>query len=121
MTVSADDERAFWENPYASPAQNNNGPGVATNNLLPFVDHLSEADLVLQKQNDGKRNGTLHKRDMDLPVASPNRRPGDGGNPNENPAPARAAEPQKPVIHDPVLARAVDLIKGLAVVRQSRH
>ena len=120
VTVSADDERAFWENPYASPAQNNNGPGVATNNLLPFVDHLSEADLVLQKQNDGKRNGTLHKRDMDLPVANPIRRPGDGGNPNENPALARAAEPQKPVIRDPVLARAVDLIKGLAVVHQSR-
>jgi len=120
VTVSADDERAFWENPYASPAQNNNGPGVATNNLLPFVDHLSEADLVLQKQNDGKRNGTLHLRDMDFPMASPIRRPGDGGNPNENPAPARAAEPQKPVIRDPVLARAVDLIKGLAVVRQSR-
>ncbi len=120
VAVSADDERAFWENPYASPAQNNNGPGVATNNLLPFVDHLSEADLVLQKQNDGKRNGTLHLRDMDFPVASPIRRPGDSGNPNENPAPARAAEPQKPVIRDPVLARAVDLIKGLAVVRQSR-
>jgi len=120
VTVSADDERAFWENPYASPAQDNNGPGVATNNLLPFVDHLSEADLVLQKQNDGKHNGTLHLRDMDFPMASPIRRPGDGGNPNENPAPARAAEPQKPVIRDPVLARAVDLIKGLAVVRQSR-
>ena len=27
------------------------------------------------------------------------------------------AGPPKPVIHDPVLARAVDLIKGLAVVR----
>jgi hypothetical protein len=27
--------------------------------------------------------------------------------------------PQKPFIRDPVLARAVDLIKGLAVVRAS--
>ena len=35
-------------------------------------------------------------------------------------APARAAEPQKPVIRDPVLARAVDLIKVLAIVRESR-
>jgi hypothetical protein len=118
VTVSADDERAFWENPYASLAQNNS-PGVATNNLLPFVDRISEAELVLQKQNDGKHNGALHMRDMDLPVASPIHRPGDSGNPNENPAPARAAEPQKPVIRDPVLARAVDLIKGLAVVHQS--
>ena len=30
------------------------------------------------------------------------------------------AEPQQPFIRDPVLARAVDLIKALAVVRQSR-
>jgi hypothetical protein len=58
--------------------------------------------------------------DMDLPGAGPIRKQGDGGNTNENPAPARAAEPQKPVMRDPVLARAVDLIKGLAVVHQSR-
>ena len=122
VTVSADDERAFWENPYASPAQNNNSSGVATNNLLPFVDRISEADLVLQKQNDGKHTGALHMRDMDLPGAGSIYiyKQGDGGNTNENPAPARAAEPQKPVLRDPVLARAVDLIKGLAIVHQSR-
>jgi hypothetical protein len=31
----------------------------------------------------------------------------------------REAEPEKPVVHDPVLARALDLLKGLAVVRRS--
>ena len=35
-------------------------------------------------------------------------------------APSRAAEPQKPFIRDPVLARAVDLIKALAVVAAGR-
>ena len=34
--------------------------------------------------------------------------------------PARPAEPEKPLLRDPVLARSVDLIKALAVVRQSR-
>ncbi len=92
VAVSADDERAFWENPYASPAQNHRDAGVATNNLLPPVDRTSEADLVRAKHN--------------------------GGDTNKNAAPARAAEPSKPVIRDPVLARAVDLIKGLAVVRK---
>jgi len=123
VTVSADDERAFWENPYASPAQNNNSPGVATNNLLPFMDRISEADLVLQKQHDGKTIGTseFHTRDMDLPGPRLIRRPGGDNAGDEDSAPARAAEPQKPVIRDPVLARAVDLIKGLAVVHQSRH
>jgi hypothetical protein len=120
VTVSADDERAFWENPYASPVQNNS-PGVATNNLLPFVDRISEAELVLQKQHDGKTIGTseFHTRDMDLPGPRLIRRPSGNNAGDEDSAPSRAAEPQKPVIRDPVLARAVDLIKGLAVVHQS--
>ena len=29
------------------------------------------------------------------------------------------SEPEQPVVHDPALARALDLLKGLAVVRQS--
>ncbi|MBC8097560.1 MAG: hypothetical protein H7Y43_17280 [Akkermansiaceae bacterium] len=33
---------------------------------------------------------------------------------------AREFEPEKPVVNDPALARALDLLKGLAVVRQSR-
>jgi hypothetical protein len=32
----------------------------------------------------------------------------------------RGDEPEKPVVRDPVLARALDILKGLAVVRQSR-
>jgi hypothetical protein len=31
----------------------------------------------------------------------------------------RSNEPEKPVVHDPALARALDLLKGLAVVRRS--
>ncbi len=33
---------------------------------------------------------------------------------------AREPEPEQPVVSDPALARALDLLKGLAVVRQSR-
>jgi hypothetical protein len=39
---------------------------------------------------------------------------------NPNPPP-KAVEPSKPVVQDPVLARALDLLKGLAVVRKSRQ
>ena len=35
-------------------------------------------------------------------------------------SPSREAEPDKPMIRDPALARALDLLKGLAVVRQTR-
>jgi hypothetical protein len=34
--------------------------------------------------------------------------------------PAHKTEPEKPLVQDPVLARALDLLKGLAVVRQAR-
>jgi len=94
VAIGAEDERALMVNPYAAPALNGTNTPAATNNLLPFVDHTSEADLVRAKIKDGDEFEPV-------PVQ-------------------RASEPQKPFIRDPVLARAVDLIKGLAVVRASR-
>ena len=32
----------------------------------------------------------------------------------------REPEPEKPLVSDPALARALDLLKGLALVRQSQ-
>jgi hypothetical protein len=94
VDVKIKDEKKFLENPYAalSPGQTNATPD--TNNFSAFIDHTSEADLVREKIKDGDQD--------------------------ENSTPAPPAEPQKPYIHDPVLARAVDLIKGLAVIRRSR-
>jgi hypothetical protein len=93
VKASPDDERALMEDPYAAQAPNETNSPAATNNLLPFVDHTSEADLVRAKIKDGDE-------DENLPME-------------------RITEPQKPFIRDPVLARAVDLIKGLAIVRAS--
>lgn len=86
------DEKKFFENPYAAPATNGVASLPGTNDFLPWVDHTSEADLVRAKIKDGDEF--------------------------ENPPPPHAAGTQKPVIRDPVLARAVDLIKGLAIVRE---
>ena len=94
VTVGVDDERAFFKNPYAALAQSLTNSSPVTNNFSPFIDHTSEADLVRAKIKDGEQD--------------------------EDSRPERPAEPQKPFIHDPVLARAVDLLKALAVVRQSR-
>ena len=89
VKIGLEDERALMENPYATP-DTTNSP-AATNNLLPFVDYTSEADLVRAKIKDGDQI--------------------------ENPPPPRKTAPPKPFIRDPVLARAVDLIRGLAIVR----
>ena len=90
VAIGAEDERAFMENPYAAPVPDDTNSPAVTNNLLPFVNHTSEADLVRAKIKDGDE-------DESLPTARQTERP-------------------KPFIRDPVLARAVDLIKGLAIV-----
>jgi hypothetical protein len=93
VKVKIADEKKYLENPYAALAQSETNSNMGTNNYSPFIDHTSEADLVREKIKDGEQD--------------------------EDSMPERPAEPQKPFIHDPVLARAVDLIKALAVVRQS--
>ena len=93
VALGPGDEHTFVNDPYSTPAPSETNRPAATNNLLPFVDHTSEADLVRAKVKDGD--------EAEL-----------------NPAEVRPAPP-RPFIRDPVLARAVDLIKGLAVVRRS--
>jgi hypothetical protein len=93
VSINVATEKSFLENPYGTLAQDETNAAAVSNNFLPFVDHTSEADLVREKIKDG---------DEDEGSAS------------------RPVEPNKPFIRDPVLARAVDLIKALAVVRQSR-
>jgi hypothetical protein len=93
VAAGPEDERILMQNPYTVLVANDTNAPPATNNLLPFLDHTSEADLVRAKVKDGE---------------------------GFEPVPAeRAAEPQKPFLRDPVLARAVDLIKGLAIVGHS--
>ena len=95
VAVKTADEKKFLENPYAAPAAGETNASAATNvNLSTFIDHTSEADLVREKIKDGDQD--------------------------EDSMPARPAEPQKPYLRDPALARAVDLIKALAMVRQPR-
>jgi hypothetical protein len=94
VTVKAGDEKKFLENPYATLLPGETNSSAVTNDFSQFIDHTSEAELVRAKIKDGDED--------------------------ENSAPAARPTPAKPVIRDPVLARAVDLIQGLAVVRQSR-
>jgi len=94
VTVKPDDEKMFFENPFGTLAQDETNSAASTNSFISFVDHTTEADLVREKIKDGDQA--------------------------ENSEPPHASEPQKTFIRDPVLARAVDLIKGLAIVRQTR-
>ena len=89
IMVKPEDEKTYLTNAFAvlpPPSA-----ALTTNDVLPFVDHTSEADLVRARVKDGT---------------------------GFEPAPAEGAPPPAPsFIRDPVLGRALDLIKGLAVVR----
>jgi C-terminal processing protease CtpA/Prc len=92
IVVKLEDEKTYLTNAFAilpPPAF----VGGATNDLLPLVDHTSEADLVRAKVKDGAE-------------LEPTQQEG-------------APPPTPSYIRDPALARAVDLIKGLAIVQAS--
>lgn len=94
LSVSADDERKFQENPCAPPVTSQSAVFSDTNNLFAMVDHTSEAELVSKHIKDGEEDGDSMLQ------------------PEPVPAP--------PAIRDPALARAVDLLKALAVLHKSR-
>lgn len=115
MAVDAGQERTWFENPYGTLPQNIDSAPTVSNRFLPFVDHTSEADLVRQRQKDGKSlTVTLP------PLNTPARIKSEDTDSDDDSTPAESAKPQKPVLRDPVLARGVDLVKGLAVVREAR-
>lgn len=95
VNVPAAEEKVYWNDPFAlvtiAPASINSSAG-ATNRITRRV-RTSEADLVRAR-----------KQGLDL---------------DEESARPREPEPEAPVIRDPVLGRAVDLLKGLAVVRRT--
>jgi hypothetical protein len=95
VTVAPEDEKNYLENPFGTSPPTGKNSTEMTTNLLPFVDHTSEADLVRERLRSGGADAT--------------------------PQTAPVAEPPKPFIHDPVLARGVDFIKGLAILQQVKN
>jgi hypothetical protein len=99
VAVTAEEERAYMEDAYAVLPRTNLASGIFASvegtNRPVRRPRISEADLVRER-----REGT----NLNL----------------ENFTAVRDREPEKPLIRDPVLARAVDLLKGLAVVRRAR-
>lgn len=101
VEVSADDERGYYADAYrvigrtdlTSGAGLLPGSQASATNRPPRRLRFNEAELVRER-----REG-LSEADL---------------------AGGREREPEKPLISDPALARAVDLLKGLALVREAR-
>lgn len=98
VTVSSRDEKAYLDDAYRNPALaglGSKGAGSDTNLASAATNRtprrLNEADLVRMMR--------------------------DGEDPDDD-KPSRSLEPAKPVVKDPALARALDLLKGLAVMKR---
>jgi hypothetical protein len=92
VSVSPEDEVRFQADPFFKTAAGS-ANSVAATNLLAFVDHTSEAELVRKRIKDGDEDGEV---------------------------PTPRVEPSLPVISDPALARAADLLKALAALHPAR-
>ena len=98
VDVSPEDERAYFVDAYKSLSRP--GSASATN-----VASLTVTNKPRRRINEAELVRMLRE----------------GENPEEETErAARAAEPAKPTITDPALARAIDLLKALAVVRPAR-
>ncbi|HNQ74559.1 MAG TPA: S41 family peptidase [Verrucomicrobiota bacterium] len=92
VAVSEAEERTYWDDPYGlAKATGTNIATTATNRVIRRF-HTNEADLVRARR--------------------------EGVELDENFVRQRETEPAPPVLQDVVLGRAVDLLKGLALVRR---
>jgi len=117
VTVSAEEERVYYADAFSVArtdslrAMTN---GVGTNQLAGARrTRFGEAELVREHRAGIRRGGGSDAPEMPGETPQPGR-PGNSQSDNNS------ANPHRPVVNDPALARALDLLKGLAVVRQSR-
>jgi hypothetical protein len=101
VEVSPEDERAYYVDAFKVPARGDfsAGTGLSTTNPPGSTNRparrprFNEAELVRERREGISEADLMGSRDR---------------------------EGDKPIVFDPTLARALDLLKGLAVVRQSR-
>jgi hypothetical protein len=101
VEVSSDDERAYYADAFKTVPRGNllasqtvsltNAPGGITRTNRRI--RINEADLVRER-----REGLTPEADLSL---------------------SRDVEAEGPMVHDPTLARALDVLKGLAIVRRA--
>ncbi|HEX7469788.1 MAG TPA: S41 family peptidase [Verrucomicrobiae bacterium] len=102
VAVSAEDERAYYADAFKA---------------IPKTNQLAAIGNVLTNEINGDERSTQHMRVNEAELVR--QRLKDTGMEKLD-LPARPPEPQIPQVKDPVLVRALDLLKGLAIVRGAK-
>ena len=92
VTVSPAEEKMYWNDPFGATVLTNMTSGITNRSTRRA--RTNEADLVRARKEGVELDDQFVRQ--------------------------RETEPEVPVIRDPALGRAVDLLKGLAVVRRER-
>src|SRR5262249_16179841 len=101
VVVSPEEERAYYADPFR---------------MQPGVNASAGAEQTLSDAS----NGTNRARRARLSESELVRERREGTNLDDERPARRERGPEKPLVRDPALARALDLLKGLAVVRPPR-
>jgi C-terminal processing protease CtpA/Prc len=102
VQVSAEDERAYYADAFR---------------VLPKPNLAADATLSLTNTAGNTNRAARRPRLNEAELVRERR---EGATRDSDTASARDNIFEGPIIHDPVLSRSIDLLKGLAVVRQSR-
>ena len=92
VAVPSEDESRFLADPCFVASDLKIPSLAAAREMLPFVDHTSEADLVRRRLKDGEEFTAIPRK-----------------------------EPSRPIVRDPALARALDLLLALKALHPVRR
>ncbi len=100
IEVAAADERAYYTDAYKAPKR----PPLLAGASLPVTNQATGTNRIVRRARFNEAELVRERREgiSEADVTALGQR-----------------EPEKPMVTDPVLARALDLLKGLALVRQS--
>ena len=99
--VSPEDERAYYADAFKGSAKTNlaASAGISLTNAANGTNHTARRPRFNEAELVRERREGVSEADLEA---------------------IRGREPDKPMVQDPTLARALDLLRGLALVRQSR-
>ncbi len=101
VVVSPEDERAYYANAFKVQNRTNllASTDLSVTNQASGTNHAAPPPLFNEAELVRERREGLGEPDLPVP---------------------KATEPERPLVQDPALARALDLLRGLALVRASR-
>jgi hypothetical protein len=131
VIVSPGNERAYYADSFVVLPKTSLVAGAKlsltnqtnTANLTSSRGRMNEAELVREHKQGANpgADSSSHTRMSEAELVREHKAGLDAdGDVDAEAPPARQLEPAGPAVNDPVLARALDLLKGLAVVRQNR-